>query len=174
MPNLKPIVHAILEEYALPWHGTHGVSHWARVLENGMRLAEESGANVDDIQLFAVFHDARRINEGTDPGHGERGAELAASFQGDWFDLPDSDFEFLQFACVHHTDGRTEADTTIQTCWDADRLDLGRVGIWPAPGKLCTAMAKRPAIAEWSDGRASSEFVPDLVRTDWGIETLGW
>ena len=41
--NLKAIVHAILEDYALPWHGTHGVGHWARVLENGLRLAKESG-----------------------------------------------------------------------------------------------------------------------------------
>ena len=41
MLNLKPIVHAILEEYALPWDGTHGVSHWARVLENGLCLAKK-------------------------------------------------------------------------------------------------------------------------------------
>jgi len=25
-----------------------------------------------------------------------------------------------------------DADPTVQTCWDADRLDLGRVGIKPA------------------------------------------
>ena len=41
MLNLKPIVHIILSEYELPWDGTHGVSHWARVLENGLRLAEK-------------------------------------------------------------------------------------------------------------------------------------
>ena len=37
MLNLKLLVHAILEDYALPWHGIHGVGHSARVLENGLR-----------------------------------------------------------------------------------------------------------------------------------------
>jgi hypothetical protein len=40
--NLKPVVHAILKEYTLPWHGMHGISHWARVMENGLRIAEET------------------------------------------------------------------------------------------------------------------------------------
>ena len=28
--NLKPILQAILEDYALPLGGDHGVAHWAR------------------------------------------------------------------------------------------------------------------------------------------------
>ena len=28
-------------------------------------------------------------------------------------------------------------------CWDADRLDLARVGIDPHPDYLCTALARR-------------------------------
>jgi uncharacterized protein len=115
MLSLKPIVHAILENYALPWHGTHGVSHWARVLENGLRLAEKTGANIEVVQLFAIFHDARRVNEGSDDGHGERGAEPAAAFRGEWFDLPDDDFDLLYEACAGHTDGETDGDITIQT-----------------------------------------------------------
>ena len=47
--NLKPILQAILEDYALPLGGDHGVAHWARVLENGLRLAEETGANVEVV-----------------------------------------------------------------------------------------------------------------------------
>ena len=81
MLSLKPIAHAILEDYVLPWNGTHGVAHWARVLENGLRLAQETGANVEVVQLFAVFHDSRRVNEGTDDGHGLRGADLAAELR---------------------------------------------------------------------------------------------
>ena len=132
MLNLKLLVHAILEDYALPWHGIHGVGHWARVLENGLRLAEATGAKIEVAQLFAVFHDSQRISESSDYGHGQRGAELAAGLRGDLFELSDADFDLLHFACAHHTDGLTEGDVTIQVCWDADRLDLGRVGMIPA------------------------------------------
>ena len=168
--DLKPLVHRILEDYALPWHGTHGVGHWARVLENGLRLAQAMDAKVEVVQLFAIFHDSRRINEGTDDGHGHRGADLAAELRGDLLDLSDDDFELLRFACDHHTDGMTEADITIQVCWDADRLDLGRVGIVPAPKKLCIPAAKTWDLIGWADGRAACQVVPELVRTEWGIE----
>ena len=124
MLNLKPIVHRILEDLRLPPTGTHGVGHWARVLENGLRLAERTVDKVQVVQLFAVFHDSRRINEGVDPGHGKHGAEQAALLRGDLFDLADDDFALLYDACVWHTDGLTEGHLTIQTCWDADRLDL--------------------------------------------------
>src|SRR5208283_3634313 len=95
MLDLKPLIHRILEDYALPWNGTHGVGHWARVLENGLRLAETTGAKVEVVQLFAVFHDAHRVNEGVDDGHGRRGADLAAELRH-LFNLPDDDFELRQ------------------------------------------------------------------------------
>ncbi len=170
MLNLKPLIHQILEDYALPWHGTHGVGHWARVLENGLRLAKTTGAKVEVVQLFAVFHDSRRINENRDFGHGQRGADLAAELRGNLFDLSDDDFELLRFACAHHTDGLTEGDITVQTCWDADRLDLGRVGMVPAPKKLFTPAAKTWEIIRWADGRAAFEVVPELVKREWGID----
>ena len=172
MLPLKPLVHAILEDYSLPWHGTHGVGHWARVLENGLRLAKATGANVEVVQLFAVFHDACRINEGHDPGHGKRGAELATELRGDWLNLADADFDLLYEACAGHTDGGTEADITIQTCWDSDRLDLGRVGTVPDPKRLCTPAAR--LLVKWADGRACLEVVPDWVSREWGIDTKGW
>ena len=37
-----------------------------------------------------------------------------------------------------------EGDATVLTCWDADRLDLGRVGIRPDPKYLCTPAARDP------------------------------
>jgi uncharacterized protein len=172
MIDLNPLVHQILEDYPLPWHGTHGVGHWARVLENGLRLAKTTGVKVEVVQLFAVFHDSRRINEVVDFGHGQRGAELAAELRGDLFELSDADFTLLYEACAHHTDGLTEGDITIQTCWDADRLDLGRVGMNPAPTKLCTEMAKTWEMIRWADGRAAFEVVPEMVKDEWGIEII--
>jgi len=172
--QLKQLVRAILEEYALPQQGVHGVSHWARVLENGIRLAKVTNANIEVVQLFAVLHDAKRENEAVDDDHGRRGAEYAARLRGDLFDLPDHDFNLLYTACAQHTDGLVEADITIQTCWDADRLDLGRVEIEPEPQKLCTDAAKKPAMLKWADRRACFQIVPEIISRDWGIDTFGW
>jgi len=168
--NLKPIVHAILEDYALPRAGTHGVSHWARVLENGLRLAQATGANIEVVQLFAIFHDSRRVNEGIDFGHGWRGAQLATQLRGRLFDLADEEFKLLYEACEGHTDGLTDGDITVQTCWDSDRLDLGRVSIYPEAHLLCTPAAWLPATIKWADGRGAFEVVPELVWETWGID----
>lgn len=45
-PTIFPpsLIRIIREQYQLPWDGIHGVSHWARVLENGLRLAPLTGA----------------------------------------------------------------------------------------------------------------------------------
>ena len=54
----------------------------------------------------------------------------------------------LTEALKYHSDGYTEADITVQVCRDADRLELGRVGIKPAPHRLCTASAKSVDVLE--------------------------
>ena len=168
--DLRPIVKAILGKYALPLNGDHGVTHWARVLENGMRLSEQTGANIEVVRLFAVFHDSRRVNEGTDPDHGQRGADFAAELLGLVFKLPDEEFSLLYRACAGHTHERTHPDITIQTCWDSDRLDLGRVGITPHPSRLCTDAAKTKEMIRWADGRAGFRVVPGLIATEWGLD----
>ena len=170
LPNLKAIIHRILEDYALPVHGDHGVSHWARVLENGLRLSEATGANVIVVSLFAIFHDSRRVNECTDADHGLRGAEFAAEIRGQLFEVTDHEFNLLYRACEGHTHERTHPDLTIQTCWDSDRLDLGRVGITPHPSKLCTEAARSKNMIQWADGRASFRVVPAIVKDAWEIE----
>jgi uncharacterized protein len=47
----------------------------------------------------------------------------------------------------------------VQTCWDADRLDLGRVGIIPRPDRLCTEEARDPVLFERADGYVCGETV---------------
>src|SRR6516162_9206408 len=101
--NLKLILHAVLEEYTLPWDGFHGVAHWARVLENGLRLAEETGADREVVQLFAILHDCRRRSEGSDPAHGPRAAKYAEELRGGLFQLEASRFRLLCRACAGHT-----------------------------------------------------------------------
>jgi uncharacterized protein len=168
------LIKEILEAYSLPLFGTHGITHWARVLENGLRIAKVTGANEKVVRLFAVLHDSRRLNESIDPGHGMRGAELAKDLRGSLFELSDQEFDLLFEACALHTDGKTESDITIQTCWDADRLDLGRVWIWPKPEQLCTELAKDPDIIAWANQRSETRYTPEFVYADWLVEgTLG-
>lgn len=159
------LLRVILAEYTLHVFGDHGVVHWARVLENGLAVAERSGADRDVVMLFALFHDARRLNEWDDEDHGLRGAMLAHSLRGTLVHLDDARFELLYEACRLHTEGHTEADVTIQTCWDADRLDLGRVGITPEPSLLCTPAARR--LIRWADTRAVEGHVPGHILTHW-------
>ena len=166
----KNLIEAILAQYELPTVGRHGVSHWARVIENGSRLAGLTGAKVEVVEFFAIFHDSKRVNEAVDPGHGARGAEYASSLRGTLFDLADADFALLTEACLHHTDGRTDGDVTVQACWDSDRLDLGRIGLKPDPSYLCTDAAKTPELIDWAEARGREMIVPAFIRTQWGID----
>lgn len=165
----KELINKIIEHYSLPLKGIHGISHWARVLENGEKLAELNNANLQVVQLFAVFHDAKRINDGNDPDHGKRGAEFAARLKGRLFTLSHANFELLHFACSYHTDGLTDGDITVQTCWDSDRLDLGRIGIEPDPMYLCTDAAKNPQMIKWANERSKKCVMPNFVYSEWGI-----
>jgi uncharacterized protein len=94
------------------------------------------------VRLFAVFHDSRRENDGVDFEHGERGAEYAASLRGTLFDLSDTHLELLQYACRWHTQGQLSDDPTIGACWDADRLDLTRIGMTPKAEFMSTALGR--------------------------------
>lgn len=168
---LKPeLICAIRRQYRLPWRGIHGITHWARVLENGLRLAPLTGARAEIIWLFAVFHDACRHNENWDPEHGLRGANLAASLRGTMFQLPDADFALLHTACAYHTSAKTHDDITVQTCWDADRLDLGRVHICPNPKRLCTEAAKDPQLIAWAHQRSRANYEPEILAHQWAVD----
>ncbi len=164
----RQLIEAIRKQYHLSWDGIHGIGHWARVYENGFRIAASlDGVNTKVVELFAVFHDARRDNDGADQDHGYRGAKLANELRGRIFELSDKEFTLLYMACCDHTAGHTDADVTVQTCWDADRLDLGRVGILPDPRYLCTAVAKNPDLIAWADSRARKRLMPEFALVEW-------
>lgn len=111
---------------------------------NGLMLAELTSANRHVVELFVFFHHSRRFHDHVDDGHGARGAALASRLKGQYFDATDDEMDSLYFACVHHSDGMTQGDATVLTCWDADHLDLGRVGITPRVKHLGTEAARIP------------------------------
>jgi uncharacterized protein len=111
----------------------HGLSHWRRVEGNGRLLAAREGCDPLTVVLFAYLHDFLRENDGSDPQHGPRaadfieqhwaqvGVEVSADVLGE-----------LAFACRYHTSSNAPPSGEVALCWDADRLDLPRVGIEPA------------------------------------------
>ncbi len=146
-------------EFRLDWHGIHGVSHWARVLYHGESLCRATGADLAVVRAFAWLHDSQRHNDWKDPGHGHRAARFARMLWREG-DLPLSldQLTLLEHACRDHSNGGTAAPLAVQVCWDADRLDLGRVDERPDPRLLCTRAAKEPARIEsawrWSRGES--------------------
>ena len=127
----------------------HGPDHWFKVGMNGrylyQRLPNRSACHDLVVELFALLHDCQRNNENEDPEHGHRAAEFIKKNQNrKWFCiLSPEQLEKLIYACAWHNDGKTSDDTTIGVCWDADRLDLIRVGIMPDPKYLSTEIAKQ-------------------------------
>lgn len=152
----KPLLRYLRSQFAIDWHGHHGVAHWARVRANGLMLAPETRANRHVVELFAFFHDSRRVNEHEDDGHGGRGAVLAAQLKGRFFEASDDEMDLLRVACRDHSGGYSEGHGTILTCWDADRLDLLRVGIRPRADRLCTEAARQPGMLAVANGRAQA------------------
>ncbi len=171
----------LVTSHALGHEGFHGQDHWIRVLQNAREIAGVTGASLRVLELFAVLHDSKRENENHDPEHGHRAAAHAETLRGTWFQLDDEEMELLVEACRYHSDGLTEAHPTVQACWDADRLDLGRMGIRPDPRFLCTSYAMRPEVLKASylrsTGRglmstkdfnaAALQFTLQKLREDW-------
>lgn len=158
----------------------HGPSHWRAV---GAVAAELAGAfargaadgdphpDPELLLLFALLHDAMREDDGRDLEHGPRAAILLERLRADGtLTLTDVRAEILTETLHDHTNGTLSADPTIGTCWDADRLLIGRVGIVPDPRFCSTPEGRRRAVAgdlpdlagpaEWRDV-AAMLGVPD-------------
>lgn len=148
---------AALMEYAfenrLYESEVHGIEHWHQVEFNGLLLAPKTGADMDVVRLFAIFHDCQRLDDGHDAEHGPRGAEFARLCrERKLFELDDDRFMKLYNACKLHTSEHRTGDPTIDTCFDADRLDLGRVGFRLDPRKMATEWGAKIARKSLTSG----------------------
>ena len=152
-------INFLAETYSLSHNGHHGLEHWLRVLINGRLLAEATGADLEVVEHFALIHDVMRENENMDIHHGPRSAEFVKSLAGTWIKLEEQQLQLLVEACMYHSVGRLDQNVTIQTCWDADRLDLGRVGIDPKPAYLGSDLSRDPNFIEMANLRSKKRFV---------------
>lgn len=113
----------------------HGLDHWWRVWQNAQFLCKDSSKiDMQVVALYALFHDSMRKSDGEDRSHGDRGFKLwerlGLTHGVDQY-LTENQNELLFEACIDHSTGHRSFEPTIAVCWDADRLDLHRKGIWP-------------------------------------------
>lgn len=142
-PDEVRLLRHLQDQFRLGPHSDHGPRHWLTVLRNGLHLASHHPAEVPVVRLFALIHDSCRHDEWRDPDHGPRAAELAERLHGDgWFQLEPLSLELLLTACRIHNGADPQDEPTLAVCLDADRLDLGRVGIRPDPKHLSTDRAR--------------------------------
>ena len=147
VPNFTKLIDAVMAASTSRDSFLHGESHWKCVAWTGLDLCR-SGVGADPliVFLFGLLHDTQRWNDGTDPDHGRRAGAFARKLQGVHFRLSEPKLQTLVRACELHADGLTSPnEETMGTCWDADRLNLRRVGIEPDAQFLSTKLAKDPA-----------------------------
>ncbi len=116
----------ILSNYTLK-QGLHGFEHVKRVVENAKLIArEECPQNFDDAVIGAYLHDIGRTDDGSGNEHAIKGARIAKDLlEKHW---PHLDAKRILFAIEVHADGTTTKDPLIGAIWDADRLDIPRIG----------------------------------------------
>lgn len=152
--------------FRLHWEGLHGVPHWSRVRDHGFSLAAETGADLRVVEYFAFLHDSCRHDDGHDSEHGPRAARFAMAIRANHIHLDNAAFDKLISALEGHTGGSNPGDATIATCWDADRLDIGRVGCAPNPKYLSTEAARRPEVIASALGRSRAWLDRYTRKTD--------
>lgn len=150
-----------IKEYAINgWtlDDVHGLSHWKRVERNGLMLLTPE-VNPKVVRLFAYLHDKCRINNYWDEEHGKRSAKMLYKIKDTLLkDLTDDEFKMLYNACYFHTIKQKTGNPTVDACFDADRLDLVRVGIMPAPNRMATQKGKEFAANIEEFNRKAAEF----------------
>lgn len=143
--NKQELIAYAKSQFTLDPKGYHGYAHWARVYKNGMALCDLlPGADRKVVTLFSFLHDCKRLDENADSEHGLRAAHLIRALNNaGHIRLNTPQASRLISAVSDHSHGfLTAPSITVQACWDADRLDLPRVGIKVDPARLCTDAAR--------------------------------
>ena len=105
-------------------------------MENGC-IRED--INIKVVRFFAYLHDKCRLDDWVDLEHGVRVADMLPTIRNTILkDFTDEEVTLLEKACRYHTTEHRTGIPTVDVCFDADRLDLGRLGIVLDPKRMAT------------------------------------
>lgn len=145
----------------------HGPGHWNRAMLHAAAVSRALGISPLVPSVFALVHDSQRMHDGDDPEHGPRAARFVRENRQALFGFLDAtEIDLLCQACVDHSDGVTHGPAHVQACFDADRLDLGRVNICPSPRYLCTDYARQSGVIRQALAMAGAEHLTEEVDED--------
>lgn len=137
--QLEKLIAAVEEESSFKDSHYHGNQHWRCVSLVGSRLAKQENLNPLLPFLFGLFHDSMRENDDRDPDHGERGGQLALEmYERGLLPISQEMLSKLVYACNNHTSSPATYDPHAGVCYDADRLNLWRVGTQPHKNYIST------------------------------------
>jgi len=147
IPDVARLVTAARTGAPLADSPTHGEQHWRAVARTGLEIKNADRVVSGRVLfLFALLHDARRFTTEPDPEHGPRAADLAVDLrERAFFSLDDARMALLVEACQLHDTGATSHEPTVGACYDADRLQLTRMGITPDPALLSRPVSRVPS-----------------------------
>lgn len=131
----------------------HGPAHWVRVHRFGTMLANSLNLSEREarcVEVFSFTHDLARIDDGGGNQHAIDGAIHAFKVMDAIFpDLDEAQQQLISAAIRYHSDGLRADEAyyrgfieinewsedvlinTVGCCFDADRLDLLRLGVEP-------------------------------------------
>lgn len=155
----------------------HGITHWNRVYENCVTLA-----NMRDIHneindrffvLFALLHDHMRNGDGPCKYHATNGSNKIKSILTDinLSFMNERDVNLLKAAISMHTSAMPDKpdlfmsqlsfyeQILVEICWDADRLDIDRVYPTIDEKFLFTKEAKK--LASYKNRKRHGEHITD-------------
>ncbi len=119
----------------------HGISHLRRVAILSGRLANAVGEDVESAVVMGFLHDCARRNDKNDIDHARDSEVLARGLIERFYSHLDVDR--ICEAIAGHADGEVTSDPFTGCLWDADRMELKRIGRTIDLDLLSTKVAKR-------------------------------
>ncbi|MFC4236475.1 hypothetical protein ACFOY8_14820 [Thalassospira xianhensis] len=142
----KGLLNRVRSDAGYPGSSLHGEQHWRCVASAANFIAEYTpNCDLATLSLFSLLHDSMREDDGYDEFHGQRAAEYLDTLVDDGvIGGGEADISRLRLAIYWHNQASVDPkDSTIGACWDADRLNLWRLGIRPNARYLSTEFAQR-------------------------------